>query len=220
MTRELKELPKYTRKEEIVNSLSHLLGLFFGIGTLVFLIVHQFNNNLSFSYMLPFYVYCLCMMVVFFVSAFYHSSPLGSKKRMIARIIDHCDIYLFVAATYLPICVHGMENKSAAIAIMVIEVTLAILGIVLNIVPTKSKAIKIVSYFIYLVDGWLLAFFFPFNVGVPFNVFIFILIGGIVYSLGAIIYVIGSKKTWFHSLFHVFVLLAAVIQFIGIYFLL
>ena len=96
MTRELKELPKYTRKEEIVNSLSHLLGLFFGIGTLIFLIVHQFNNNLSFSYMLPFYVYCLCMMVVFFVSAFYHSSPLGSKRRMIARIIDHCDTTIHV----------------------------------------------------------------------------------------------------------------------------
>lgn len=219
MTAELRLLPRYTRKEEIANSLSHLLGFVFGLATLVFFIVHQINNNLSFSYMLPFYVYSFFMMLIFLVSAMYHSSPLHSKKRAVIRIIDHCDIYLFVAATYLPICVHGMTNQAAAIAIMVIEVSLAVLGVLFNAIPNNNRFIKILSYLIYLIDGWLLIFFFPFNVGISFNVFIFILIGGVVYSIGAIIYAFGQKKVWFHTIFHIFVVLAAVIQFIGIYFL-
>lgn len=219
MGTDVNSLPKYTRKEEIMNSLTHLVGLIFGLGTLIFFIVYQLRNNLSFSYMLPFYVYSICMMMVFFVSTFYHSSPLGSKKRAIARIIDHCDIYVFVAATYLPICVHGLENRTAAIIIMIIEAILAIMGVLFNAIPNQSKAIKIISYFIYLVDGWLLIFFFPFGIGISFNVFIFILIGGIVYSIGAITYALGKKRIWFHSLFHAFVVAAAVLQFIGIYFL-
>lgn len=219
MGTDVNSLPKYTRKEEIMNSLTHLVGLIFGLGTLFFFIVYQLRNNLSFSYMLPFYVYSICMMMVFFVSTFYHSSPLGSKKRAIARIIDHCDIYVFVAATYLPICVHGLENRTAAIIIMIIEAILAIMGVLFNAIPNQSKVIKIISYFIYLVDGWLLIFFFPFGIGISFNVFIFILIGGIVYSIGAITYALGKKRIWFHSLFHAFVVAAAVLQFIGIYFL-
>lgn len=220
MTVELKTLPRYTRKEEILNSLTHLIGFVFGLSTFVFFIIFKIQNDLSFSYMLPFFIYSLCMLVVFFVSTFYHSSPLRSRKRAIARIIDHCDIYLFVAATYFPICVHGIENKTVAIVIMVIEVILAIMGILFNAIPNQSKLLKILSYLIYLIDGWLLVFFFPFNIGISFNVFIFILIGGIVYSIGAITYALGKKKMWFHSLFHTFVVFAAVLQFIGIYFLL
>lgn len=219
MTADVKHLPTYTFKEEIANSITHLVGLFFAIGTLIFFICYHAINSMSFIYMIPFYTYSLIMMMVFFISSFYHSSKFGSKKRAVVRIIDHCDIYAFVAATYFPICVHGIANQSAAIAIMVIEVTLAAVGIAINLLPKSSKVLNIISYAIYLIDGWLLIAFFPFNVGIEFNVFIFVLIGGIVYSIGAVVYAIGSKKKWFHSIFHIFVVLAAILQFIGILFL-
>ena len=220
MTLDTKTLPTYSFKEEVMNSITHFIGLLFGIGTLVFFIVYHALNRLDFLYVLPFYVYSLIMMMVFFISAFYHSSRFGSKKRAVARIIDHCDIYAFVAATYFPICVHGIANQGAAIAIMVVEVVLALVGIALNLLPYNNKVIRIISYLIYIIDGWILVVFFPFNIGIEFNVFIFVLIGGIVYSLGAIIYAIGSKKHWFHSIFHIFVVLAAMLQFVGILFLL
>ena len=220
MTANVKSLPTYSHGEEIMNAITHLVGLFFGIGTLVFFIIYQAINNLSFLYMLPFYVYSLVMMMVFFISSFYHSSRFGSKRRVVARIIDHCDIYAFVAATYFPICVHGLTNQSAAIVIMVVEVVLAIAGIVLNIIPSDSKVLKIISYFIYIVDGWILIFFYPFGVGLAFDVFIFVLVGGIVYTIGALIYAMGPKKKWFHSIFHIFVVLAAMTQFVGILMLL
>lgn len=220
MTADKNHLPTYSLGEEIMNSITHLVGLVFGVGSLVFFIVYNILHNVSFVYMIPFYTYSLIMMMVFFISAFYHSSKFGSKKRAVARIIDHCDIYAFVAATYFPICMYGITNRPVAIAILVIEVVLALVGITLNLLPKNSKALNIISYIIYIVDGWILIFFYPFGIGLEFNVFLFVLIGGIVYSLGAIIYAIGSKHKWFHSIFHIFVVLAAMTQFVGILFLL
>ena len=220
MTADTKHLPTYSFKEEVMNSISHLVGLVFAFGTLIFFISFAVKNNIGFLTMFPFYLYSLVMMMVFFVSSFYHSSRFGSKKRAVARIIDHCDIYAFVAATYFPICVYGIANQGVSIAVMVIEVTLALLGITLNLIPNNSKVIDLISYLIYIIDGWILIAFYPFGIGLDFNVFIFVLLGGVIYSLGAIIYAIGSKKEWFHSVFHVFVVLAAITQFIGILFLL
>ena len=220
MTLDVKRLPTYSHQEEIMNTITHLVGLLFGIGTLIFFIVYQITHKCQFSFMFPFYTYSMVMMIVFFVSSFYHSSKFGSKRRAISRIIDHCDIYAFVAATYFPICMYGIENKPIAIAILIVEVVLMLLGIILNVIPTNSKAIKIITYLIYIIDGWILIFFYPFGIGLEFYVFLFVLLGGIIYSIGAITYAIGSKKAWLHSVFHIFVVLAAMTQFVGILFLL
>ena len=103
--------------------------------------------------------------------------------------------------------------------IMIIEVALAIAGIVINLIPKNNKALNIIAYIIYIIDGWLMIVFYPFGSGLAFKPFLFILLGGIVYSVGAVTYAIGSKKKWFHTIFHIFVVLAAITQFIGIYFI-
>lgn len=219
MTATTKSLPQYSVKDEVMNSFTHLVGFFFSLGVLIFFIIKQITNNIVFLDMFPYYFYALTMMTVFFVSTFYHSSKLNSKMRAVLRIIDHCDIYLFVAGTYLPICAYGIENKSVALTIIIIEFVLAITGVLFNAIPNNSKILTILGYVIYIVDGWLLVFFFPFNVGIDPKVFLYILAGGIVYTIGAVTYAIGSKRIGFHSIFHVFVVVAAIVQFIGIYFL-
>ena len=220
MTVDVESLPTYSFKEEVMNSITHFIGFIFACGTLVFFIVFHALNHLTFHYMAPFYFYSLIMMMVFFVSSLYHSSKFGSKKRAVTRIIDHCDIYAFVFATYLPICMRAMTNSAASLSMIIVEIVLAVTGIVLNLVPNNNKAIKIITYLIYIIDGWLIIAFYPFGVGIPFDVFLFVLLGGIVYTIGAITYTIGSKKKWFHSIFHVFVVMAAILQFIGIMFIL
>ena len=220
MTVDIDNLPSYSFKEEVMNSITHFIGFLFAVGTLAFFIVFEVLNKISFHYMAPFYFYSLIMMMMFFVSTMYHSSKFGSKRRAVTRIIDHCDIYIFVFATYLPICMRAMSNSSASIAMIIIEITLAIIGITLNLIPLDNKVTKLITYLIYIIDGWLIIAFYPFGVGIPFNVFLFVLLGGIVYTLGAITYAIGSKKKWLHSVFHVFVVLAAILQFIGIMFIL
>ena len=220
MTTNVDLLPKYSKKEEIWNSSSHFIGALFGVATLITFIIIGIQKEYSFLHMIPFYVYSIFMFMMFFVSGLYHSRKFNSKSRAAVRIVDHSDIYAFVAATYFPICMYGVENQAAGIAMLVIQVVLGITGIVLSIIPTNRRLPKIITFLIYIIQGWLLIFFYPFGIGMAFNVFLFILLGGIMYTVGSILYGIGRYKRWSHTWFHAFVLIAAVLQFVGIYFLL
>lgn len=213
----IRALPKYTNKQEICNTITHLLGVVFAFIVLGILIAVQVKNNLSFYYMYPFYIYFAFMLMVFLNSSLYHSSPQNSKIRALCRVIDHCDIYLFVAGTYTPICLRAISDYNISTALIIIQWTLAIIGFLVTIIGLGNKKCDLIGYIIYIIQGWAVIFFYPFKQVLDFNVFIFILSGGLVYTIGAISYAIGKKNKWFHTYFHIFILLAAIIQFIGIY---
>lgn len=220
MTANVNLLPKYSKGEEINNSISHFLGAIFAIITMFIFIIINIKKEYSFLYMLPFYIYSLFMYIMFFVSGLYHSRPFNSKSRAITRIIDHSDIYAFVAATYFPICMVGISNVPVRYTLLIIEVSLGLIGIILNLLPYDTRLITVITFIIYIVQGWIIIFFYPFNIGLPFINFLFILLGGIIYSLGSVMYGVGRYKKYSHTVFHYFVLIAAILQFIGIYFLL
>lgn len=213
-------LPNYSKRDEIMNSITHLIGFIFALGVLTFFIVFNFVKHSKFSYMIPYYIYALSMMIVFGISTLYHASKLKSKSKAVLRVIDHSDIYFFVFGTYLPLCLYAIGNHTVAIIAIILESVFMVTGILLNVIPVDNKAMKLIAYIIYIIDGWLILFFYPFNIQMDFNVFLFILLGGIIYTIGAVLYGIGKKKIYFHSIFHVFVLLGAGTQFVGIYLLL
>lgn len=220
MTSDVKMLPKYTRKEEVFNSTTHFVGALFAIATLITFIILGAVKGYSFIHMIPFYTYSIFMFMMFFVSGLYHSRRFNSKSRAITRIIDHSDIYAFVAATYFPICMYGVTSQAISIAILVSQVSMAVIGILLNVIPYENRITKTITFIIYIIQGWFIIFFYPFDIGIPFLCFLFILIGGVAYTIGSILYGIGRYKRWSHTVFHLFVLLGAAIQFVGIFFLL
>ena len=210
--------PKYTHKQEVCNSLTHLVGVVFAVIVFALLLTYQIQHNVPFRVFYPFYIYVLSMFVVFVMSTTYHSRKLDTKIRWICRVIDHSDIYLFVTGTYTPICILAIANQGISTGLLISEYTLALAGIMVTVFGgLKHKSMEIIAYIIYLVEGWALMFVYPFNQCLQFNVFIFILVGGIVYTAGAIAYGIGKKNLWFHTMFHIFIVAAAVIQFIGIW---
>ena len=156
------------------------------------------------------------MMVMFFVSGFYHSRKLGSKSRAIARKIDHSDIYAFIGATYTPICLLSVTNHNLGLFLLGLELLFDVIGLVFSLLNSDRKIFELIAYLCYLVAGWMVMVVYPFNIGIPFNVFIWVLLGGIAYTIGAILYAIGHKKRWFHTIFHFFVLLGAALQFVGV----
>ena len=220
MTADVELLPKYTKDEEVWNSSSHFIGALFGVGTLIAFIIIGIQKEYSFLHMIPFYTYSLFMILMFFISGLYHSRRFDSKSRAIVRIIDHSDIYAFVAATYFPICMYGVANDVLGYTMLGVQVGLGILGVTLSVIPINKRWTKVTTFFIYIFQGWLLMIFYPFNLGMPSLVFLFVLLGGVVYTIGSILYGIGRYKRWSHTWFHAFVLIAAVLQFVGIYFLL
>ena len=148
------------------------------------------------------------------MSCLYHSFKPNNAKR-IFRIFDHCSIYLLIAGTYTPLVLLILPTVVGWTIFFVVWI-LAIIGIVLNAIDLKK--FKIVSMILYLVMGWCILFSFEtlWNSMNHFGIFL-LLLGGILYTIGAIIYGVGKKKKYMHSVFHIFCILASVCFFLAIY---
>ena len=212
--------PEYNHTQEVWNSLTHLLGAVFSVAITIVFIVLNVKKQIPLSITYPIYIYTFTMFMVFFVSTFYHSMPLNSKIRALCRVIDHSDIFLFVAGTYTPICLLGISVYPISLGIIIVEWTLALAGIILTVIGFNHKSVQIISYIIYLLAGWALIFVYPFNQCLPLTIFLFTLAGGIVYTAGAVLYAVGKKYIWCHTIFHIFILGGAILQFIGVLYLL
>ncbi len=148
------------------------------------------------------------------MSSIYHGLNPNSKAKKVFQVLDHCSIFLLIAGSYTPFClVTFMEyNPVFGWTIFGVIWALAFIGIALNSVDIKK--FKVFSMITYLVMGWFIVFsvkLLPELLGKMG--FILLLAGGIVYTIGAILYGVGKKKKYMHSVFHIFILLGSILQF-------
>jgi hemolysin III len=147
------------------------------------------------------------------MSTLYHSLAVNNAKRVF-RIIDHCSIFLLIAGTYTPFTLVALEKPLGYVLFAIIW-SIAILGIVLNAVDLKKY--KIISFISYIILGWIIIFAYqPLKDAVSWSGILLLLAGGIVYTVGAIIYAFGKKVKYFHSIFHFFVLTGSILHFFSI----
>ncbi len=206
---------KYTLGEEITNSITHGLGVAFGITILVLTIVMAAHNHNP-AGVVAASIYGASMIIMFLMSCLYHAlSPnLGAKK--VLRVIDHCDIYVFIAGSYTPFCI-SLIGGATGWTLFGIVWACAIIGVLLNSIGLEK--FKKFSFALYLVMGWMVLISFgALYKALPTNGFILWLTGGIVYTIGAIIYGIGHKVRYMHSVFHLFVLAGCILQSFSILF--
>ena len=208
--------PDYTRKEEFWNSASQAVGVLCAIGMMVIAVSAPKSQNNA-SALFCSIVYVGCLLITFVVSSIYHGLPKGMPKQVM-RVIDHCDIFFTIAGTYTPIMLIGVLpiNPAMAWSIFIVEWVFAIIGAVLKAIDLKKYATF--SMICYLAMGWCVIISLRDTViAMTWPGFAFILGGGVAYTIGAVLYLIGKKKPYRHFVFHIFVLLAAIIQFAGIY---
>lgn len=208
MDEKIKKMPKYSIAEERANWIIHLVGALFALTTLIVFI----SLNAHFS----FWLYAIFNFLMYFISAFYHSRPIGSTSRYIVRKLDHCDIFACIAFTYFPICMTGIPELGFAQFLLIFEFALGSLGVIINWFWIDNKFVKVLSNVIYLLIGWAITIVLPFGISLNPDTLTLLIIGGVVYSLGVVLYVIGHKKKWFHTVFHIFIFLASILQFVGI----
>ena len=212
------EIPHYSRKEEMFNSVSHFLGLFVAFAIDLLGIEKFLNNQISLFYLVGLLIFSLSAFAVYLISGVYHYLDANSFHKKLFRILDHCTIYLLIAGTYTPICFVLLKTNVIGLIMLIIEWSGALIGIILNAFFFKYKAARIVSFVLYVLMGWLAVYSGGF-LYMDKMCFIFILLGGITYTIGSILYAIGHKKIMFHSIFHVFVLVSTIIQTIGVFYL-
>lgn len=210
------KIPNYTRAEDWANSITHMVGGAFGFITLA-LCLYKAIAVSSFVYAISGIIYSFCMIALYSCSAVYHAlRPNNGKKAM--RIVDHSVIYLLIAGSVTPFALISIMSVDKVMGWVVFGVAwgCAILGMVLTF--TTFDKTKVIQMILYIAIGWAILFAVkPLYQTVGKNGLILMIIGGVVYTLGAVIYGIGSKIKYFHTAFHIFVLMGSIIHFLAIY---
>ena len=206
---------RYTLKEEIANGITHGLGVIFGIVALTILLVFSIKKGEPLS-IVSFSIYGACIILMFLSSTLYHSIPNENIKKIL-RVFDHSSIYLFIAGTYTPIALLTMDGY-IRIGVLVAVWSIALFGIIFKITTYKKMDnFKKISLGLYLGMGWIAVFTVkPIIQTASLKFFIWILIGGLIYTLGTIFYSM-KKIPYSHAIWHVFVLGASVVHFLGIF---
>ena len=209
-------LPKYTKGEEIFNMTSHIVGGALGVVALVLCVVFAAINGNVYG-VVSGAIYGVTMIVLYTMSSIYHGlSPKRFSKRVF-QVLDHCSIFLLIAGSYTPFALCTIREYDTASGWWIFGIiwAIAILGIVLNSIDIKKY--KIFSMICYLVMGWCIivrANLLPQLLGIPG--FVLLLSGGIAYTIGAILYGVGKKHKYMHSVFHLFILLGSILHFLCI----
>jgi len=212
-------LPKYSRGEETFNWVSHLIGVVFGLVTLVIAIVFTIQKPYTWTESLSLFFYAFSMIFLYANSTIYHLLNKKQTLKKLFRLIDHNTIYFLIAGTYAPICAFAFKGTNIGIIIFLIEIAGLLLGTILNIFNLNGKITKVVTVVLYVVMGWAIVFYYPAIAMLDFKALLFIVLGGISYTTGVLFYVVGKKKKWMHSVFHLFVLVGTLLQFVGILFI-
>ena len=209
-------LPNYTKGEEIFNMTSHIVGGALGVVATVLCVVFASIHGNVYG-IVSGAIYGVTMIILYTMSSIYHGlSPKKYAKRVF-QVLDHCSIFLLIAGSYTPfaLCTIREIDPITGWTIFGIIWGFAILGIVLNSIDIKK--FKVFSMICYLAMGWcivLRANILPEALGTAGLVLL--VLGGVAYTVGAILYGLGRKHKYMHSIFHLFILLGSLLQFLCI----
>ena len=209
-------LPTYTKGEEIFNMVSHIVGGALGVVATVLCVIFSAIHRNVYG-IISGAIFGTTMILLYTMSSIYHGLKPERKAKKVMQILDHCSIFLLIAGSYTPFCLCTLREYNTALGWTIFGIIwgFAILGIVLNSIDLKKY--KVFSMICYLVMGWCII--------VKVNVlpqllgmtgFWLLISGGIVYTIGAILYGVGKKHKYIHSVFHLCILIANLLQFLCI----
>ena len=206
-------IPHYTLGEELMNSISHGVGALLGIAALVLCVVRAAPTGDPYR-IVSGAIFGFTVLILYLMSCLYHALKVNKAKRVF-RVIDHCTIFLLIAGTYTPYTLVSLRDSVGWWVIGVIWAT-AIVGIVLNAVSLKK--FSRISVALYLIMGWMIIIAYqPMVQAIPGGGMQLLVWGGVAYTVGAILYGVGSRKKYFHSIFHFFCMIGTALHFLSIY---
>ena len=159
-------------------------------------------------------VFLISLFLMFTGSAIYHTMPFATNYKFVSRICDHSFIYVAIAGTYTPIamCLIGGWQ---GLLVLLIQWGMTICGILYKALPVDDH--PLLSITIYLIMGWSAVFFLPTLLkNASFWFLFFIVLGGILYSIGVFFY--AKKNKYSHMIWHLFINFASIAHFIAIIF--
>ncbi len=212
-----RKLPDYTRGEEIMNMVTHIVGGAMGIAVLTLCVIRAALNGNVYGIVTS-AIYGTCMITMYTISSVYHGlKPNLGKKVM--QVIDHCTIYFLIAGTYTVIVLSALRPVYPALGWGLFAFEWAMTALATTLTAIDLKKYSVFSMICYIGMGWAIIPFWKqvMEVLSPGG-FLLLLLGGIAYTIGSILYGLGKKRKWMHSVFHIFVILGSLLQFFAVLF--
>ncbi|QST01399.1 hemolysin III family protein [Pontibacillus sp. ALD_SL1] len=207
------ETHTYTKREEIVNAVTHGVGVLLSIAALVLLVVNASMNGNPW-HIVSVSIYGATMIFLYLSSTMVHGMPEGKWKDLF-EIFDHAAIYLFIAGTYTPLLLVVLRG-TLGWTLFGIVWGIAIFGVVFKVFFVKKFVV--LSTVFYVLMGWIIVLAWnPLATKLAFGGLVLLVVGGVLYSVGTIFYVWRSF-TFHHAVWHLFVLAGSAMHFFTIFF--
>lgn len=204
-----------------ISAITHFIGMLMAIFAATPLILKGLKDP-NRIHVLSLVIFIVSMILLYGASTTYHTLNLSEKINLFLRKMDHSMIFIMIAGSYTPICVIVLGNKTGYFLLTLVW-AIALLGIILKLCWINAP--KWLSSAIYIIMGWtcVLAFGSIFN-NLSKPAFFWLLAGGIIYTIGGIIYalklpIFNSHHKYFgsHEIFHLFVMGGSICHFIVMY---
>jgi hemolysin III len=211
--KDIEGIKYYSPIEEKINIISHAIGFILSIVAFALLVTHA-NLHGDVWHIVSFSIFGASLIILYAASTFYHSAK-KSELRNSLKIIDHASIYVLIAGTYTPFTLVTL-NGTIGWVIFCISWGLALTGIILKLFFTGKY--NLMSTIMYVLMGWVIVFAIkPLINNLPLEGLLWLLAGGISYTIGATLYSIKKIK-FNHGIFHMFVLIGSFCHFISVFF--
>ena len=202
-----RRLPDYSKGEEIMNMVTHITGGALGIAALVLCVVRAALRGGAVD---------VVGAVIYGVSLIGLRPGMGKK---VLQVLDHCTIYFLIAGSYTPVALSAIRPLYPALGLGLAIGEWALTALAVTLTAIDLRKYRVFSMICYIGMGWAVLPFAPQAMEAMGQTgFALLLAGGIAYTLGSILYGIGAKKKWLHSVFHIFVVLGSVLHFFAIFF--
>lgn len=209
-------LPDYSKAEETMNMVTHVVGGGLAVIMAALCIYKAALGGDAWS-IIGCVIYGISMILLYTMSSVYHGLRSGTGKKVL-QVLDHCTIYLLISGTYTPVLLAALRPVYPTICWGLFAFEWGLTALAVTLTAIDLKRYSVFSMICYIGMGWAI---FPFMQEVIQVVgmagFVLLLSGGISYTVGAILYGLGKKKKWMHSVFHILVVVGSVLQFLSIF---
>ena len=204
-------IPSYSLEEELFNAISHGLGALLSVAALVLMLIRA-RNALEVTTAA---IFGTSMIFLYTISCVYHALSPGLRGKKVLRVLDHCSVFLLVFGTYIPASLLGVSGVRGWLLFGLVAFFTA-LGIVFTALDLERY--QLAAVICQLLSGWsILMGASNLRAALGLQGLIWMIAGGVMYTIGAILYGIGKNRKYYHSVFHVFCLLGTFCHFWAIY---
>ena len=205
---------------EPINGFTHLGGAILSFVGLLALVIKTTLTSASAVDLTAVIVFGMSMILLYAASATYHLVMASDKVIAFLRKLDHSMIFILIAGSYTPFCLIALKENKGWILFTVVS-TIAVCGVLFKMIWFKCP--RWISTCIYVGMGWISVFIIkPLYISIPFGGIFLLLLGGVFYTIGAVIYALKPpalkfNKLGFHEIFHIFILLGSLCHFISVF---